>query len=92
MRIRPGDTVTFQIKITNHESETRTCVLRLRSVAGVQLEPAEITVDAPPVQVTSVVITAQFPETFTTHALPIVADVTWSGRVLGEVAEAIGYW
>ncbi|MFN8489576.1 MAG: MBL fold metallo-hydrolase [Caldilineaceae bacterium] len=92
VRIRPGDTVTFQIKITNHESETRACVLRLRSVDGVRLEPAEITVDAPPSQVTSVAVTAQFPATFTTHALPIVADVTWSGRVLGEVAEAIGYW
>lgn len=92
VRIRPGDRVEFQIKITNHESETRPCVLRLRSVAGVRLEPAQITLDAPPGQVTSVAVTAQFPATFTTHALPIVADVTWGGRVLGEVAEAIGYW
>jgi len=92
VRIRPGATVDFQIKITNHESEVRPCTLRLRSVTGVRLEPTEITVDVPPGQVTSVAVTAQFPTVFTTHALPIVADVVWGVRVLGEVAEAIGYW
>jgi hypothetical protein len=49
-------------------------------------------VDAPPRQVTSVAITAHFPAAFTTHALPIVADVTWDGRALGEMAEVIAHW
>jgi hypothetical protein len=92
VRIQPGDVVTFQVKITNHESEPRGCTLHFRSLAGVRLEPEEITVDAPPSQVTTVAVTAHFPATFTTHSLPVVADVTWGGRVLGEIAEAIGYW
>ena len=39
-----------------------------------------------------VVVRARMPQIFGTHSLPIVADVTWDGRRLGEVAEAIAYW
>jgi len=33
-----------------------------------------------------------FPAVFSTHSLPALADVTWNGRHLGEIAEAIAYW
>jgi hypothetical protein len=92
VRIQPGAQVAFQIKITNHEAAPRTCVLALRSLPGVQLDPTSITLEAPPGQVSTVTLHAQFPTTFTTHALPIVADVTWGGRMLGEIAEAVAYW
>ncbi|MCE7983366.1 MAG: hypothetical protein DYG89_19505 [Caldilinea sp. CFX5] len=92
VRVTPGEVVDFQVRITNHETAQRHCMLRFRSVAGVQLEPAEVQVDAPAGQVTTVAVTARFPTSFTTHSLPVVADVTWDGRRLGEVAEAIGYW
>jgi glyoxylase-like metal-dependent hydrolase (beta-lactamase superfamily II) len=92
VRVEPGAIVDFQVRITNHEAATRTCRLRFRSVAGVQLDPGEVQVDALPGQVTTVVVTVRFPTTFTTHSLPVVADVTWDGRRLGEMAEAIGYW
>ncbi len=92
VRIQPGAVVDFQVRITNHEAEPRTCALRFRAVDGVCIEPAAVTIDAAPGQVTSVGLTAHFPTAFTTHSLPIVADVTWGGRVLGEIAEAIAYW
>ena len=92
IRIRPGETVTFEIKITNHEAETRACKLRFRSVEGVELSPNEIDLQVPGGTDTRCRIEATFPTAFTTHALPIVADVTWNGRHLGEIAEAIAYW
>lgn len=92
VRIQPGDVVPFQVKITNHEAEPRTAILRFRSVAGVHLEPLETTIVAPPSQVTTATVMAHFPTSFTTHSLPVVADVTWNGQRLGEIAEAIAYW
>lgn len=92
VRVQPGDIVAFQVRITNHELVPRHCVLRFRSVAGVQIEPATVAVDAPAEQVTAVALTVHFPTIFTTHSLPVVVDVTWDGRRLGEIAEAIGYW
>lgn len=92
VRIAPGAVVEFQVRLTNHEAESHQCTLRFRSVEGVQVEPAEINIEALAGQVTMVVITVHFPTMFMTHALPIVADVTWDGRLLGEIAEAIAYW
>lgn len=92
VRVQPGDVVNFQVRITNHEAKQRSGTLRFRSVAGVQVEPEEIRVEAPPSQVTMVAVTAHFPATFATHSLPVVVDVTWNGRALGEIAEAIAYW
>ena len=43
-------------------------------------------------QVGEVAVRVRMPQTFATHSLPIVADVTWDGQRLGEVAEAIAYW
>ena len=92
VRVQPGASVTFQLRITNHEAAPRNCALHFRSVAGVQLDPESATVIAAPGQVTTVSVSAHFPTTFTTHALPVLADVTWHGQRLGEIAEAIGYW
>ena len=43
-------------------------------------------------QVHEINVRVRMPQTFSTHSLPIVADVTWDGQRLGEVAEAIAYW
>jgi glyoxylase-like metal-dependent hydrolase (beta-lactamase superfamily II) len=92
VRVRPGDSVRFELRITNHEPASRVCEVRFRGAAGVWLEPGEARVEVPPGQVTAVAVTARFPDAFSTHSLPIVADVTWGGRRLGEVAEAIACW
>ena len=82
----------FNINITNHEAEARTCTLRFRSVDGVQLSPTAIDLQVSEGTKTTCQVEATFPERFTTHALPIVADVTWNGTHLGEIAEAVAYW
>ncbi|MDP7238364.1 MAG: MBL fold metallo-hydrolase [Candidatus Latescibacteria bacterium] len=92
VRIVPGDTVTFEVKIKNHEPESRSCHIVFRSVASVVLTPDEVHLEVPGDGRTSCKVTADFPCQFTTHALPVLADVTWNGKPLGEIAEAIGYW
>lgn len=37
-------------------------------------------------------LTADFPERFETHSLPIVAEVTWNARYYGPIAEAVATW
>ncbi len=92
VRIRPGATVTFKVTITNHEAEARKCNLRFRSVEGVHLSPKAIDLQAPGGANITCQVKTTFPDTFTTHALPVLADVTWNGVHLGEIAEAIAYW
>lgn len=36
-------------------------------------------------------VRVRFPHEFSTHSLPILADVDWGGQRRGEVAEAIAY-
>ena len=92
VRIRPGDAITFRVTVTNHETEPRGITLRFRSVEGAALDPGrvELEVDARAEATCEVRVT--FPAVFTTHALPVLADVTWNGRRLGEIAEAVAYW
>ncbi|MCH2203690.1 MAG: MBL fold metallo-hydrolase [Fuerstiella sp.] len=92
VRIRPGDTVAFNVRITNHEPETKTCELKFRSVEGVELTPTATVVDVAGGSTASCQVTAEFPQVFTTHSLPVLADVTWQGNALGELAEAIAWW
>ncbi len=92
VRIRPGDTVRFKVTVTNHEPKARVCILRFRSVEGVVLDPQEIKFRAWALTKKEYEVQATFPDAFTTHSLPIVADVTWNGRPLGEIAEAVAYW
>ena len=91
-RIHPGDERDFHVWIKNHESQPCSCALRFRSVAGVDIEPAhiEFQIDAKEKVVRQIHV--RFPQAFTTHSLPILADVTWNGKPLGEIAEAIAYW
>ena len=91
-RIGPGEAVRFRLFIKNHADETQSCSLRFRSVAGVVLDPAESELAIVAGQTHVVEVQARFPEAFTTHSLPVLADVTWQGQRLGEVAEAIAYW
>ncbi len=78
--------------MTNHESAPRSCEIALRSVDGVDLDPTqlELRIDAGAKVVTEV--RARFPDSVATHSLPLLADVTWDGERLGEVAEAVAYW
>ena len=92
IRICPGETVTFTIRVTNHEPDTRLCEVKFRSVDGTELSPAATTVEVAGGGRASCELRVTFPKVFNTHALPVVADVTWQGRTLGEIAESIAYW
>lgn len=90
-RVRPGDEITYEIRIRNHESEVRAAVIDLRGSGGVQLSTARFELEVPPGD-SSFRVTVSFPQTRDVHAWTIVADVTWDGVTLGEIAEAIAYW
>jgi len=92
VRVEPGAEVEFQLCITNHDDSERRCALLLRSVEGVEIEAAERALVLAGGQVHKITVRVRLPQTFSTHSLPIVADVTWDGQRLGEVAEAIAYW
>ena len=92
VRIRPGKEVDFELRITNHDRQKRPCLLQFRSVRGVRLDPAKASLEVAAEGITRLRLKAVFPERFSTHSLPILADVTWDGRPLGEIAEAIAYW
>lgn len=92
VRVEPGAEVEFQLCITNHDDSERRCALHLRSVEGVEIEAAERALVLAGGQVHEITVRVRMPQTFSTHSLPIVADVTWNGQRLGEVAEAIAYW
>jgi hypothetical protein len=92
VRVRPGGVVIFKVSITNYEVESRSGRLRFRSVEGVNLSPQDIDFTVDGRATIDSKTKATFPKTFTTHSIPILADVTWNGRHLGEIAEAIAYW
>jgi len=92
LRVRPGETHTFHIWVTNHEAAARTCEMVIRSVEGVIVEPPQLNELVQPQAKAVFEIRVRFPETFQTHSLPLLADVTWGGERLGEIAEAIAYW
>lgn len=96
VRIRPGETRRFQLRVINHETVEARFSAQLRSVEGVQLQPTHVDALIAPGAQLAFEVTATFPDTFVTHSLPILADVTWAGgdgeRRLGEIAEAVAYW
>jgi glyoxylase-like metal-dependent hydrolase (beta-lactamase superfamily II) len=92
MRIRPGATSTFRVNVTNHEPTDRVCSIVFRSLEGVHLSPRAVDLSVPGKSIAHCMLSVTFPTTFTTHSLPIVADVQWNGKHLGEIAEAIAYW
>lgn len=92
VRIRPGDEVCFRLYVKNHSAEQEACSLRFRSVSGVALDSVEREFLLAAGQTQEVEVRARFPEVFVTHSLPVLVDVTWGGKRLGEVAEAIAYW
>ncbi|MEE2727597.1 MAG: MBL fold metallo-hydrolase [Candidatus Latescibacterota bacterium] len=92
VRVEPAAEVEFQLCITNHDDSERRCALHLRSVEDVEIEAAERALVLAGSQVHEITVRVRMPQTFSTHSLPIVADVTWDGQRLGQVAEAIAYW
>ena len=91
-RIRPGAKRDFHLWIKNHEPQPSSCVVRFRSVEGVEIDPVQIEVQVEAGEKTVREIHVHFPQSFATHSLTIVADVTWNGIRLGEIAEAVAYW
>jgi len=89
---KPGQRLQFQVKITNYHDTPSHCQLRFSSVGGVQVSPAEVEVNIPPRALGKVDIAVTTPDTFRTHSLPIIADVTWNGLRLGPIAEGLIYW
>lgn len=92
VRIQPGEEIKFSVNVTNHEPQACACVIQFRSVEGVNIEPASIAVDVESGTTKVCELNVGFPKTFQTHSLTILADVTWNGRRLGEIAEAVAYW
>ena len=91
-RIRPGEERDFHLWMKNHEPQPCSCVVHFRSVEGVTVEPALVELQLEAGEKVVRQIHARFPQSFQTHSLPILADVTWDGKPLGEIAEAIAYW
>ena len=92
VQVVPGEEIEFRLYIKNHATGEKRCGLRLYSVEGVVIETAVEELVVAGGEVGEVVVRARMPQTFATHSLPLVADVTWDGQRLGEVAEAIAYW
>ena len=92
VRITPGETLIFKVIITNYQVKTQIYQLHFRSIEGVNLWPEKMKVTVPSNEKRVCQIQAKFPEKFETHSLPIVVDVIWNGKRLGEIAEAIAYW
>ncbi len=92
VRVRPGETVRFRVNVTNHDAHVGVCRLRFRSVAGVELAPAEARLAVPAQGIAQCELVARFPSQFQSHSLMITADVTWNDHHLGEIAEAVPFW
>ena len=92
IRVQPGEVHRFHLWITNHSPEQASCDVSFSSVDGVQIDPLESRMLAAPHGRDVCEICVSFPPAFRTHSLPVLADVTWKGERLGEIAEAIAYW
>jgi hypothetical protein len=92
VRITPGETLIFKVIITNYQAKAQIYQLHFLSIEGVNLWPEKTEIAVPANEKCVCQIQATFPEKIETHSLPIVADVTWNGKRLGEIAEAIAYW
>ena len=92
VRVRPGDEVSFEVRVTNHEAVPGQCQLHFLGTAGLELEPGQAELEVEPGAVGSCQIRASIPAVLASHSLTVVADVTWNGRRLGPIAEGVAYW
>ena len=92
VRVKPGGEVTFEIRVRNHESETRRGSVALTTTAGVEVSPEAFDVEVAVGETKAFEIVAKMPEETRSHSWTIVADVTWNGKHLGGIAEAVAYW
>lgn len=91
VRVTPGAQLSFRLKVKNHEPESRVGHVRFRSAAGVLLSPAEAALVVPGGGSAEIELQVNFPPEVTAYGWTILADVTWNGQYLGEIAEAIAY-
>ena len=92
VKVKPDDRITFTVTVTNYLNSQALCLLSFRSLNGIEMEPKCVSLTLEAGARGSVKTEVCFPSRFTTHSMPILADVTWNGRHLGEIAEAITYW
>jgi hypothetical protein len=78
--------------VTNHETRESVCAVRFVAPGGTLVSPGQASLVLPARSSAATVVTARFPDTFSTHSLPVVADVTWNGKRLGGIAEAVATW
>lgn len=92
VRVAPGEAATFEIRVRNHEDVRRQGNIRVRATDGVRVSPAVVEMDIAPGETASYPVTATMPEERTAHSWTVLADVTWNGKHLGAIAEAVAYW
>ncbi|MFC1526615.1 MBL fold metallo-hydrolase [Candidatus Latescibacterota bacterium] len=92
VQVQPGEERFFHLWITNHEAQPRSCQVTFRSLEGMAVAPEQVSLTVAPAAREVVEVQVRFPEVFSTHSLPVLADVVWDGVSLGEIAEAIAYW
>jgi plastocyanin len=92
VRVRPGDEVRFEVRVRNHESEQKTGSIVLTASEGVSVSPNRIELDIQAGDTVAYDVTAKVPGETHTHSWTVLADVTWNGKHLGQIAEGIAYW
>jgi glyoxylase-like metal-dependent hydrolase (beta-lactamase superfamily II) len=92
VRVQPGDEVSFEVRIRNHETEARDCGIALRVSGGATVSPERVELRVESGNDATASVTVTLPATPTVHAWTVTADVTWHGRRYGEIAEAIAWW
>ena len=92
VRVKPGDDTTFEIRVRNHEPEARTGSITLVTTDGIEVSPERFDIDVGVEETRSFDISAKMPMETRSHSWTIVADVTWNGKHLGGIAEAVCYW
>jgi glyoxylase-like metal-dependent hydrolase (beta-lactamase superfamily II) len=92
VRVKPGDVVRFEVRVRNHEAETKKGSIAFRGREGVQITPDRVGIEVGAGEDASIEIVATMPNETRVHSWTIVADVMWNGKHLGEISEAVVYW
>jgi len=92
VRVKPGDEVSFEVRVRNHEDAPRSGTIDLQTTKGVTVKPQRLDIDVGVGETRSYDVRATLPGETHFHSWTIVADVTWNGKHLGGIAEAVCTW
>lgn len=92
LRVKPGETVPLEVRVRNHEVEMREGSITFDAAEGVRVSPESMDISVEANETKAFKIEAMMPDTRQSHSWTIVADVTWNGKHLGGIAEAVCYW